>query len=74
MTDETTQLGTIWSQTLMDVLCAAVRKNNESDIRGVLQEMKQKRYSRDQVRKYAAKNLEPGELAVLDRIMKSSSA
>ena len=64
--DETTQLGTIWSQTLLDILCAAVRKGDEAAIRAALKEIKEKGYKRDEVRKYAAKNLEPRELALLD--------
>ena len=49
--DETTRLGTIWSQTLMDILCVAVRQQKETETRKVLKEMRAKRYRKDQIRK-----------------------
>lgn len=52
--DETAQLGTIWSQTLLDILCTAVRQQKEDETRGILKELRYKRYSREAVQKYAA--------------------
>ena len=72
--DETTQLGTIWSQTLLDILCVAVRQQKEDKAKGVLKEMKGKRYKKDQIRKYAAKHLQPVEIAFLERMLKSLSS
>ena len=69
--DETTQLGTIWSQTLLDILCVAVRQQKEDKAKGVLKEMKAKRYKKDQIRKYAAKHLQAAEVAFLERLLKS---
>ena len=71
--DETTRLGTLWSQTLMDVLCIAVRQQKEEKAREVLKEMRVKRYRKDQIRKYAVKNLEPAEVVFLERLLKSLS-
>jgi hypothetical protein len=71
--DETTRLGTIWSETLMDILCVAVRQQKENETRSVLKEMRAKRYRKDQIRKYAVKNLEPSEVAFLERALKSLS-
>ncbi len=71
--DETTRLGTLWSQTLMDVLCIAVRQQKEEKAREVLKEMRAKRYRKDQIRNYAAKNLEPAEVVFLERLLKSLS-
>ena len=69
--DETTQLGTIWSNTLMDILCTAIKQGKEPEALGVLREMKQKRYSKDQIRKYATKNLEARDVATLERLLKA---
>ncbi|MCZ6666096.1 MAG: hypothetical protein O7B81_12380 [Gammaproteobacteria bacterium] len=71
--DQTTRLGTLWSQTLMDVLCIAVQQQREEKAREVLKEMRVKRYRKDQIRKYAAKNLEPAEVVFLERLLKPLS-
>ena len=68
--DDTTRLGTIWSQTLMDILCTAVRQNRDRETQDILREMRQKRYTKQEIRKYAAKNLEAGQVAFLERQFK----
>ena len=55
----------------MDILCTAIKQGKEPEALGVLKEMKQKRYSKDQIRKYAAKNLEARDAATLERLLKS---
>ena len=70
MADETTQMGTIGSQTLMDILCTAVRQGKEKETKDILLEMRQKRYSKEEIRKYAAKNLDTAQVSFLERQFK----
>ncbi len=62
-----------WPKRAGSVLCIAVRQQKEEKAREVLKEMRVKRYRKDQIRKYAAKNLELAEVVFLERLLKSLS-
>ncbi|MCZ6773308.1 MAG: hypothetical protein O7G83_15210 [Proteobacteria bacterium] len=50
-----------------------MQQQKEEKARDVLKEMRVKRYRKDQIRKYAAKNLEPAEVVFLERLLKPLS-
>ncbi|MEM7541586.1 MAG: hypothetical protein AAF384_08365 [Pseudomonadota bacterium] len=60
MNDDTqiTVARTLWTDTLMELLMAAVKKGNEKEVDNVLAELKTKKYKREDIERYAKRNLD----------------
>ena len=73
MDEDKTVPRTIWTETLLDILGSAIKRQNDIESKKILREIRHKGYKKAQVLQFAHKHLERSEVARLERLINSMS-
>lgn len=72
MSEDKTVTRTLWTDTLFDLLATAIKRNNETEAKKLLKEIRAKGYRRERMMQHMQKHLEAAQISQLKRLVSAT--